>query len=75
MYQLVAVVCSVNVFDNGDFSNSERVEVIMLYVVADGNADGAPSKSPNSVWPNIYISGSSSSILWYLQTSNARSWP
>ena len=39
MYQLVTVVCSVNVFDNGDFFfNSERVDMVMLYDVADGNA-------------------------------------
>ena len=38
MYQLFAVVCSVNVFDNGEFFNSERVDMVMLYGVADGNA-------------------------------------
>ena len=37
MYQLVAVVCSVHVFENGEFS-TERVDVAMHYGVADGNA-------------------------------------
>ena len=35
MYQLVAIVCSVNVLN---FYNSERIDMIMLYGEVDGNA-------------------------------------
>ena len=38
MYQLVAAVCSVNVFDNGEFFSPEHLDMRMLYGVADGNA-------------------------------------
>ena len=38
MYQLVAVVCSVNVFDNGEFFQFKRVDMVIFHAVADGNA-------------------------------------
>ena len=40
MYQLVAVVCSVNAFDNGEFFQLKacRHIMVMLYGKADGNS-------------------------------------
>ena len=60
MYQLITVVCSVKVFDNGDFSNSERVDMIMLYGVADRNGRLARELS------FALFSNRASSRSWYL---------
>ncbi|KAJ3659059.1 hypothetical protein Zmor_010768 [Zophobas morio] len=51
MYQLVAIVCSVNVFNNSDFSDSERVDVDLLFGVADGNA-----RLGRELWIECYMS-------------------
>ena len=34
MYQLVVAVCLVSLFENGDFSNSERDNMVILYSMA-----------------------------------------
>ena len=75
MYQLIVVVCSVNVFDNSEcfqfracrYGNDLLCDWWKRQV-GQRIVDRAPSKSGDSVNANIYISGTASPRSWYLQT-------